>query len=243
MNVLIDIGNSRLKWGVENRQGMQFRGVIEYRREAMIDIMSSAWRDLNPPDAVAISSVASKQIVYQLLDLARSLWPGAKIIIASSSSTACGVTNAYKQPERLGIDRWLNLLALRHYYPGNACVIDCGTAITLDFLNEAGQHSGGLISPGLQLMKQSLTQGTSELPFSEVEPDLGLADHTEAAIYCGTLYSAVGLIERVLAEQNYPQVVMTGGDASLIARNLAVRSIFEPDFVLKGLALYCSENR
>lgn len=243
MKILLDIGNSRLKWGVETQQKVQFRGVIEHRQEGFVETLTRSWRDLNPPEALAISSVASSDVVEKLSALAQSLWPGVNMVIASSLSQSDGVTNAYKEPERLGVDRWMNLLALRHYYPGKACVVDCGTAITLDFLDEDGLHLGGLISPGLMLMKKSLMQGTSDLPFSHVERNLGLADYTEGAIYSGTLYSAVGLIEHVLSVQNYPQqVIITGGDGPLIARNLAVKSIVESDFVLKGLALYCLEN-
>lgn len=243
MRILLDIGNTRLKWGVEDQNRVQFRGVIDYRQQNFADVVFSAWRNLNSPNALVISSVGSTEIVEQLMSLAKSLWTGVDIMLASSAAQGGGVSNAYRQPEKLGVDRWVSLLALRHYYPGRSCVIDCGTAITLDFLDETGRHLGGLISPGLSLMKQSLKQGTSDLPFSDTEQALGLADHTEAAIYSGTLYSAIGLIEHVLAEQDYPeQVVITGGDGPLIARNLAVRTVVEPDFVLKGLGLYCLQK-
>ena len=92
-------------------------------------------------------------------------------------------------------------------------------------------------------MKKSLLEGTADLPFSEVVQCAGLADHTDAAIYCGTLYAAAGLIELVLSRQPDQQnVIITGGDASIVARNLGVRTVVEPDFVLKGLSIYCRES-
>lgn len=243
MNILVDIGNSRLKWGIGEYDDVIFCGAIDYHRENDMASLIEAWKNLSRPTRLAISSVAEKHRAEQLIQVAQLFWPDVDLVIPVSSSFACQVTNAYRQAEKLGIDRWLNLLALRHYYPGPACVVDCGTAITVDFLDELGQHLGGLISPGLMLMKKSLLQGTADLPFSEVVPCPGLADDTEAGIYCGTLYAAAGLIELALSRQPDQQnVILTGGDAGVIARNLAVRTVVEPDFVLKGLALYCDDK-
>lgn len=240
MKILVDIGNSRLKWGVEEFNEVNFCGAVDYRQDDFIEPLVQSWKNLSRPKVLAISSVVEHHRAEQLIQIAQLLWPDVDIVLPVASAFACNVTNAYAQPEQLGIDRWLNLLALRHLYPGQACVVDCGTAITVDFLDDLGQHLGGLISPGLTLMKKSLLHGTADLPFSEVVQCPGLADHTDAAIYCGTLYAAVGLIELVLSRQPDQQnIILTGGDASIIARNLAVRTVVEPDFVLKGLALYC----
>ena len=115
-----------------------------------------------------------------------------------------------------------------------------GTAITIDCLNSHGQHLGGLIAPGLQLMKQSLEQGTKDLSFSKNHYLAGLADSTESAIYTGTLYSAAGLIEKTINDLCPCQtIILTGGDAELLAKHMAIDSTIEPDIVLKGLSLFC----
>jgi type III pantothenate kinase len=129
-------------------------------------------------------------------------------------------------------------VAVRHFYPGPACVIDCGTAITVDVLDTYGKHQGGLISPGLMLMKKSLSLGTEQLQFSETHHAFGLARNTAAAIYSGTLLAAVGLIEHVVARQpDNMQVILTGGDAQLVAERLVFKPVIDADIVLRGLSI------
>ncbi len=240
MIILVDIGNSRLKWGIEDKGLIQFQGAYNYRQNDFSQRITESWKGLNKPEKIAISSVSSEQLVEMLQTIACHIWPEVEIDIPVSCKLNFGVSNAYRQAEKLGVDRWLNLLALHRYYPGDACVIDCGTAITMDFLNAQGQHLGGLISPGLRLMKKSLLQGTEELQFSEGDFEPGLADSTEAAIYSGTLFSAVGLIEYVLNKQCLEQqLILTGGDAEVISEQLRYEAIIEADMVLKGLAIYC----
>ncbi|MCF6204829.1 MAG: type III pantothenate kinase [Methylococcaceae bacterium] len=135
----------------------------------------------------------------------------------------------------------MGLIALRHYYPGNNCIVGCGTAITIDSLDKGGHHLGGLISPGVQLMKQSLFQGTENLSFIEQKYPVGLSNATESAIFSGILYAATGLIEKSIKNLCMcDTLILTGGDAELLATYLDLKSIVEPDFVLKGLSLYCS---
>jgi type III pantothenate kinase len=118
--------------------------------------------------------------------------------------------------------------------------VDCGTAITVDVLNQHGQHLGGLISPGLQTMKHSLFKGTEDLSHVDQQYPVGLANFTESAIYSGTLFAAIGLIEKVATDLcNYQTIVLTGGDAELLAQQLEFEVIVEPYFILKGLSLYC----
>ncbi len=244
MKLLIDIGNSRLKWGTEQDGDLQYCAAIDYRRDDFLGFVNQQWKDLSLPKQVAISSVGSIQIVDQLRILIMQLWPNTDIVIAVSSAYACGVSNIYKKPTQLGVDRWLSLLALHRYYRSSACVIDCGTAITIDFIDDTGRHQGGLITPGLTLMKKALMEGTIELPMIEKDQNVGLADHTAAAIYSGTLYSVVGLVEHALARHGgrTQTVVVTGGDARLIAENLEAQVIVEPNLVLKGLSVYCDEG-
>ncbi len=93
-------------------------------------------------------------------------------------------------------------MAVRNLYQLPACIVDCGTAITVDLIDADGKHQGGLISPGLTLMKKSLAAGTEALQFHETNYEFGPANFTEAAIYSGTLSAAVGLIEHVLTKQS-----------------------------------------
>ena len=239
MNVLVDIGNTRIKWCMDENGSIGTVHAIEHKKE-FIGQIEQNWLNQNTPELLAISSVANKEIYTQIVELAKKLWPEIKVVIAKTSASFGLVSNAYQQADRLGIDRWLGLIALHHYYPGNSCIISCGTAITVDYLNKKGQHLGGMISPGLQLMRKSLCKGASDLPYIDQHYPVAPADSTESAIYAGTIFAATGLIEKSINKfEHCKKIVLTGGDAQVIAQHLAVKSIIETDFVLKGLSLYC----
>ena len=240
MNLLVDIGNTRIKWCTDENDVIRTGRAVEHKHPEYLNDLKRQWLKLDNPQLLAISSVTAHQIVEQIIEMAKKHWPNIKILIAKSEATGFSVTNAYQQPDRLGVDRWLGLIALQNYYPGNSCIVDCGTAITIDCLNSHGQHLGGLIAPGLQLMKQSLEQGTKDLSFSKNHYLAGLADSTESAIYTGTLYSAAGLIEKTINDLCPCQtIILTGGDAELLAKHMAIDSTIEPHIVLKGLSLFC----
>ncbi len=240
MNLLVDIGNSRLKWGMEEGGLIQTGAAIDYRQVNIRDELRHVWQILADPGKLAIASVAAAQIVAEVADLARSLWPAVEIIIPQSTSTAFGVSNAYQHPEKLGIDRWLALIAAHRYYPGHSCIVDCGTAITVDVIDASGRHLGGLISPGLLSMKKALAADTVALNFGPQQHLSELADNTASAIASGTLLAAVGLIEAVLCRQDKPrQLILSGGDAAVVARKLKEPCIVDAELVLKGLSMYC----
>jgi type III pantothenate kinase len=243
MNLLLDIGNTRIKWGVERSGAIDAGSPIEYKQIDFADAIRQSWIKLNPPQNLAISSVTAKNIATQIMNIARELWPDIKICIAKSFAHGFSVTNAYQQADKLGVDRWLGLIALQHYYPGDSAFVDCGTAITIDYLNN-GIHLGGLICPGIQLMKKSLVQDTENLTLAKNQYSVGLSNCTESAIYSGTLYAAAGMIEKTINNLcPSDTVILTGGDAELLAEYLDFKHIIEPEFVLKGLALFCNGEK
>jgi type III pantothenate kinase len=241
MNLLIDMGNTRLKWAVTTG-GQLLAGQFLVNTLINRDELIKHWNGLYHPRRIAISCVSANQLLELVQAVAQQLWLDVEIIIVKSQVQAFGVINAYLHPEKLGVDRWLALVAVWQKYHSSACIVDCGTAITVDLINADGHHQGGLISPGLALMKKSLGQGTEALPITApasadsnpIKPLL--ANDTEAAIDSGTLMAAVGLVEHVLANcDETRQLIFTGGDAVLIARQLNVKSIVDPDLVLRGL--------
>lgn len=241
MNLLLDIGNTRIKWGVEDLGIIKAGMPIEYKRTNYTDIIRQNWGRLNTPQSLAVSSVTAIQTTLQLIEIATGLWPDIKVCMAKSQAQGYSVTNAYQQVDKLGVDRWLGLIALQHFYSGNSSIVDCGTAITIDCLDNNGLHLGGLISPGLQLMKNALCQETEDLTLASTSYPVGLSNFTESAIYSGTLYAAAGLIEKAINNLCASEtIVLTGGDAELLAGFLGFESIIEPDLVLKGLALFCN---
>ncbi|TAN67608.1 MAG: type III pantothenate kinase [Methylobacter sp.] len=243
MNLLIDMGNTRLKWAVATAGQLTAGSPLlntEINRHELID----AWKGIGMPQRIAVSCVSASGLLELVQSVAFELWLDVDIIVATSQAQACGVINAYQQPEKLGVDRWLSLIAVWRQYRKPVCIVDCGTAITVDLIDADGRHQGGLISPGLTLMKKSLGQGTAALAFSEASHVFppSPANFTEAAIYSGTLVAAIGLIEHVLSKQAAnTQLILTGGDAELIAGQLDVAAIVDPDLVLRGLSCVLSE--
>lgn len=235
MNLLIDMGNTRLKWAVTTA-GQIIPGQSLLNTRINRDELIRLWKGAYRPRRIVVSCVSAGRLLELVQSVARELWLDVDIILVKSQAQAFGVINAYQQPEKLGVDRWLSLVAVWQQYQAPACIVDCGTAITVDVIDAGGKHQGGLISPGLTLMKQSLRQGTEALPVSSASYACGLADSTEAAIYSGTLMAAIGLIEHVLAQQPAGmRLILTGGDAELIAGQLNAVSTVDPDLVLRGL--------
>ena len=237
MNLLVDIGNTRLKWAVL-QDGRLDTGYALVNQQITRHGLIEAWKMLTPPERLAIACVSRAPLLDLVLAVAVELWPTIEISSVKSEAHAFGVYNAYQQPEKLGVDRWLALVAVRNRYQLPVCIVDCGTAITVDLIDADGKHQGGLISPGLTLMKKSLAAGTEALQFYETNYIFGPANFTEAAIYSGTLSAAVGLIEHVLTKQSKPmQLILTGGDAGIVAAQLAIKPIVDTDLVLRGLAM------
>lgn len=237
MNLLVDIGNSRLKWATSEREGLA-AGTAMPNPALNEESLAEVWRDLPRPDRLAISCVGARRLAEMAGAVASALWPGIAIIEAKSEALAFGVKNAYLQPEKLGVDRWLALLAARRYYAPPVCIADCGTAITVDLLDEHGRHLGGMICPGLALMKKSLCSGTEALHYDDSAFTVGPANHTGAAIYSGILSAAAGLIEHVLSAQSeHCQLLLTGGDAQQIADQLDRTCRIDADLVFRGLSL------
>ena len=242
MKLLVDMGNTRLKWATVNDEQL-ITGEPLLNTQLSQQTLMNIWQSLTEPKQLVIACVTANQSLTLVMEVAVSLWADINIVRVRSQAQGFGLTNAYLHPEKLGVDRWLALIAARHFYAAPACVVDCGTAITVDLIDADGHHLGGLISAGLALMKKSLAHGTDALPFSDTSHPLEAANFTEAAIYSGTLLAAVGLIEQVLAKQTQPlTLILTGGDAALIAPHLSIKAIVDPDLVLRGLAIAADKS-
>lgn len=238
MILLIDIGNTRLKWGQWQAGEFSQGGAIFHSQEAFKAELGNAWRALSRPEILRLACVSSPVIKQQVIELAQQLWPKVTIHEAGSGQYAKGLSNGYAIPQKLGVDRWLAMIGAVHHYAAPFCLVDCGTAITLDVVEQGGQHLGGLIMPGLTLMKESLHQGTASLSFCAEEHQQGLAKYTEAAIYNGSVYAVKGFIETGMAQygRSVP-LILTGGDAVFLANILTLDAIVDTELVFKGLAV------
>lgn len=186
-------------------------------------------------DLVGISSVLdaeNNQRIRKILSLLN-----VPVYFAQVEAEYAGLRCGYVEPQRLGIDRWLQVLAVAQAEQ-DLCIVSCGTALTID-LTEGMQHLGGYILPNLYLQRDSLIQNTKgikipDMAFDELSPGRNTVDAVHHGIFLGLL----GTIEKVLAQQPR-QLILTGGDAPLFARYLEqYQPIVTQDLLLKGLQCY-----
>lgn len=242
MKLLIDAGNSRLKWCWYDGEDLP----LEYHT-AEYDDLDEQGADLfkgSGPDTddVLICSVAGEETEQALVDCF-SEW-GLQPVFFTSQQQCCGIRNAYADPERLGVDRWMAMIGAWSVRQEAACIVDCGTAVTIDVLDDQGAHLGGMIVPGMELMQDSLTnEETGILPDVLTEqtdvPGL-LARDTGNAIVAGTIYALVALIERVRLDVTREldlelPLYLSGGDADVIEPLLSCETRFEPMLVFQGM--------
>lgn len=249
MDLLVDIGNARIKWALREADSWTAGSPLPRLNKAFKDIARPAWKELETPDRVIVASVAGHDFDKSVHTWVKRRWKVAPDFLRASDSL-CGVTNAYKEPERLGDDRWASLLAAHDGFDGPAIIVDCGTAITIDALTADGRHLGGLIAPGVELMKSSLA---SQAPGIELlDPDNHdialLGSSTEVGVTGGVFYTAIALVDRVFQDLRaelgrQANLLITGGDAENIQPLLSTSPVYEPDLVLKGLAVYAQSTQ
>jgi type III pantothenate kinase len=248
MILLLDIGNSSIKWCWLDDGQLCNAGEVLHANAELASVLDEAWRDLPRPGAVWVSNVAGSVLAGALEQWLQQRW-GLLPQYATSSEAWGEVRNAYEEPGRLGVDRWLALLAAYKTNKQAVCIIDCGTAITVDVMASSGQHLGGLIVPGLGMMRDALYAGTEGVSESGVEsPPSGLlASDTAGAVESGPLYAVVAFIDRVCAdmekELDEPMIcLLTGGDVPIILPLLTAEVDHEPLLVLQGLALIAESS-
>ena len=247
MNLLLDVSNTAVKWACESSGRLGASGHFVSRAGNIETLAEAAWSRLQPADKVLVASVAGNDTEAALLAWFQENWQVQPVFLRSTAS-AFGVTNAYTDPETLGIDRWAAIVAAHQRYPGAVCVVDCGTAVTLDMVTAGGEHRGGLILPGIEMLQQMLLQNTAQLRLSAKQPAATpLAETTAAGIYSGAVYMLVAAIERSVADMRAEQrvgidIVMTGGDAGRILPSLHGVVQHQPDLVLQGIAMLAGED-
>lgn len=240
MKLLLDCGNTRLKWAVyPERHGRdaERRGVCEYNAHA-IAALCTALGHL-PLASLIYASVIAPAREQTLFEQLQSLGiPPQRFVVTHRAGT---LTNAYASPETLGVDRWAAAIGAWGLL-GEAClVISAGTATTIDLVElqaDHGVYRGGLILPGLELMRDALHQRAARLPQAagryRSTPDV--ADNTHDAITSGAIEATCGAIERMgrRLPQGAPWLV-TGGNARQLDAVLPGLTVID-DLVLTGLA-------
>ena len=220
-------------------------GSIKHDRQ-LKDLLPRKWSAFSAPESILVANVTGDVIEQQIDNFILDKWSLQPQYVQPKKS-AYGVLNAYSVATSLGVDRWLALVASHHLNRGLWLIVDSGTATTFDVIDASGKHHGGLILPGLDLMRDSLLRDTSIPKVDAVETDQLLAVDTVGAIAAAAVQSTIGLIERLIKALTAqfgerPGLMMTGGNALQLQSSYDAEFILEPDLVLKGLAVIADQE-
>ena len=253
MILLIDVGNTRTKWALAPIYNINhdFKKIELSHFGACMNAelaLSPLQQTAKKAKKVVVANVAGEQMAQKLQQLLSPL----TIHFKQSTHKACGVINSYQQPEKLGIDRFAALIAAWHLYQYATVVVNAGTAITIDALDNYGVFLGGTIMPGLQLMHATLNNKTANLMIASGGYE-NFPVNTQNAIETGCVNAAIGsillMVEKLQASQaKKVQLLLTGGDASklLAALNIEQKKAIithqlnpqlNPYLVLQGILL------
>ena len=231
MILCLDAGNSRLKFGLLDGSRWLLQDALHY---AAFDELGA--RLPARPTRIVACNVAGEAVRLRIEALASQL--GLPLAWLNSSAAACGVTNAYDRPSQLGADRWAALIAARTMYTEPVVVVMAGTATTIDALDGSGLFRGGLILPGLALMRAALAGNTADLPHANGN-FRSLPTNTDDAIVSGAIHATLGAIGRMRAALgDDPLCLLSGGAADELALRLDFPHRVIDHLVLEGLARY-----
>lgn len=262
MILLLDIGNTRIKWAQWLDGRLTPQQALTHRGVDPDEWMKQLFRERFRPARLLVANVAGPDMHASIAREAQRLWQ-IKPEFATTAAFAAGVTHSYSDVSAHGVDRWLATIAAHHlskqglskdgHAQGAACVIDAGTAVTVDGVDAKGLHLGGLIVPGVQMMIDSLLEKTGDIArqaqklSNTASGDVSgrknlLATGTAQAVAGGALLAVAAAADRSIAEiarltQVPPKVFLTGGDAERVARAMQTPAGIVPNLVLQGLAI------
>ena len=249
MILLVDLGNSRVKWA-------SLDGAVRSPAQAAAWSGWSAddWRSnlfgARCVERVVACSVAPAAAVAALRDAARRQC-GVEVEFFVAVPQSAGVVNGYEQPAQLGADRWAAVIGAFHDRAVDTCVVNVGTALTIDVVTMTGRHLGGLIVPGLELMVDALHVRTGDLAqrsaASPARTRTSLATDTRSAIENGCELALASLVDRECARLtrelgHAPRLLLSGGGADRVRAWLETPSEHVPDLVLRGLAVIATPS-
>ncbi|WP_051081589.1 type III pantothenate kinase [Thiofilum flexile] len=246
--LLLDAGNTRLKWALYNNQ-------VTAKAFPSMQTLDYQLEGNNPLGLAGLQQVLQQHPTIQNIvavhvlgaDFEQSLQALAQdhhlpLQCVKSQAQGFGIQVAYHQPERLGADRFVALVAAHHLYPQQACiVIDAGTGVTIDALLASGEHQGGLILPGLRVSGQALIQRAKASHLAQSFDAIELfAKDTIQGIGSGSVFGLVGALEgitwRMEQAMGVPvQRILTGGDSALLKQYLGADYQYVPQLIMQGL--------
>lgn len=250
MILLIDAGNTRVKWALADADAQPgawlAHGAVVHADLTQLELIWGEAVAQRPVERILIANVAGNALRVHLEYVLQRTFPamplaqaqGGTISWFESRPSLAGLTNGYRNPAQLGCDRFAAAIAGHTLAPGRAIVVaNCGTATTIDAITADGVFLGGMILPGLGLMASSLARNTAQLPQIAQDGKLpdGFADNTDDAILSGCLAAQSGAIEHAFARHQAAECIISGGAAPYIAPMLKVPHRIVENIVLIGL--------
>jgi type III pantothenate kinase len=242
-NLLVDIGNTFIKWGryQANSNAAAHASCLDSGHALLEEIpaLAAQLRKHPAPAQIVISNVAGTRVRATMLRLLE-IWPEAPPphwVIPNEQQ--CGVKNGYRNPAQLGSDRWAALIGARALQGARAVlVVCCGTATTIDLLTAQGVFAGGCIMPGVGTMLRSLHEKTAVLPDADgVYTEY--PTQTVDAIVSGCQHAQAGAVERIydLYRREHADLLclVSGGAAKALTPHLAIVFLYHDNLVLEGL--------
>lgn len=244
--LLVDHGNSRLKWCLDDG-GLRHHGAFSLRGDSadLTVALNGAWRELPVVESVWLVSVGAPAQRLLIEEQSRNLWgltPTAVTVAAEAAGVSCG----YRDPVRLGVDRWAAVVAAVARAGGKPCgVIDCGSAVTIDAVGPGGRHLGGVIFPGYEAMRAAFIASTAAGRTLAIDSDFKLspfARDSAAAVAAGAWMAMLGGIERCVTQMSRSlggevRWFLCGGDAAAVSGELRMEVEHCPHLVLEGICL------
>lgn len=234
MRLLIDAGNTRIKWALTSGDDWLRGAVLPVEQAGELPPQFAEIRDIRQ---VWISNVAGEAVMQHLRNIRDS-----QCHFITAREAQCGVRNSYANPSQLGSDRWAALIAAWHLVHGPCLVVNSGTATTVDALSATGEFIGGLILPGVELMQRSLKDTTAQLKSGKGSFH-AYPRNTADALFSGAIQASCGAIERqyALLDGGDMPVVLSGGASAILQNHLNLPLQVVDNLVLQGLLLIARE--
>lgn len=245
MRLLFDIGNTRLKWAVEEAGSFIASGAFSHAELAATDCLSNYLPALQV-SAIWVSNVGNAASLDRLKMLAKQDY-GLRAQVITVSESAVGLRNAYADLDKLGVDRWVAAIGARQIVESGAVIIiDAGTAVTVDLLDQHNVYQGGAIIPGVALMHDALTSNTAGIQSDRSSAPPIIGKSTSECVNSGVHYGLVGAVERVVKnmQRSLPRkaaIVLTGGDSKLLKQHAKYSMQLVENLVLTGVLRLASE--
>lgn len=236
MRLYVDVGNTALKWRRRDGRCVEQGGETHQRHwDQALEAPLAPGAALQ---VVWVASVAGAEADQRIAQLIRQR-TGREPHFYYSQPSDFGITSCYPEPRRLGVDRWVAMLECWHRF-GAGIIIDCGSALTIDAIDEEGHFLGGYIVPGLGMLRNALLRDTADVHVEQSRADLGLGHSTGECVHNGLLRMSVAFVADVVAQLRTQlpgdcHVLVTGGGATELLAFFPFEFQHLPDLVLDGL--------